>query len=129
MTYKLNDKQLQSIPKLEEHERYDYFLRKVADFEELWSLHSPEGWVEFSTADGEACLPLWPHPDFAKQWAVDDWSDCTPKAIALDVWLERWTSGLERDDTVLAIFPVDEEEGLVLTPQEFHDDLMAELEG
>ena len=126
MTYKVTEKQIASISNLAAHERYDYFLKKVSDWEEIWSLHSPEGWVEFS-ADGEICLPLWPHPDFAQQWAVGDWSDCKPKAIALDVWLERWTKGLEGDETVLAVFPVNEEEGYILSPQELHDDLMAEL--
>ncbi len=128
MTYKLNDKQFESIQKLADHERYDYFLKKVADWEEIWSLHSPEGWVELSSSDGEECLPVWPHPDFAKAWAVDDWSDCQPKAITLEVWLERWTPGLERDNTMLAVFPVDEEEGLVVTPSELQEAILGELE-
>jgi len=128
MTYKLNDKQFAAIVRLSDHERYDYFLKKVADWEEVWSLHSPEGWVELSADDGEECLPVWPHPDFAKAWAVDDWSDCQPKAIALDVWLERWTPGLEKDNTLVAVFPVNEEEGIVLPPSELHDALCSELE-
>lgn len=128
MTYKLNDKQFESIQKLSDHERYDYFLKKIVLWEEIWSLHSPEGWVELSSSDGEECLPVWPHPDFAKAWAVDDWSDCHPKAITLEVWLERWTPGLERDSTLLAVFPVNEEEGIVLTPSEFQEALIGELE-
>lgn len=128
MTYKLNDKQFECIQKLAGHERYDYFLKKVADWEEIWSLHSPAGWVELSSGDGEECLPIWPHPDFAKAWAVDDWSDCQPKAINLEVWLERWTPGLERDNTLLAVFPVDEAEGLVITPSELQEALLSELE-
>ena len=128
MTYKLNEKQFDSISKLPDDKRFDYFLRKVADWEEIWSLHSPEGWVELSSGDGEICLPVWPHSDFAAAWAVDDWADCTPKAIKLDVWLERWTPGLEKDDTVLAVFPVDEEEGFVLTPAELQDAIISELD-
>ena len=128
MTYKLNDKQFESIQKLADHERYDYFLKKVADWEEIWSLHSPEGSVELSSSDGEECLPIWPHPDFAKAWAVDDWSDCQPKAINLEVWLERWTPGLERDNTMLAVFPVNEEEWLVMTPSELQEAIFGELE-
>ena len=129
MTYKLNDKQFASIQKLADHERLDYFLKKVADWEEIWSLSSAEGWVELSSPDGDECLPIWPHPDFAAAWAVEDWADCQPKAIKLEVWLERWTAGLQRDNTVLAVFPVDEEEGIVMTPSEFEEALLAELEG
>ena len=75
---------------------------------------------------GQACIPIWPHPGFAAVWAVSDWADCKPKAIKLDVWWERWTAGLEGDDTVLAIFPVTEGEGMVLTPTELEVALLAE---
>ena len=127
MTYSLNDKQLKSIPALDDFQRYDYFLKKVTRNEEIWSLHSPEGWIELSSEDGELCLPIWPHPDFAKTWAVDEWSDCEPKAIALEVWLERWTQGLQGDDTMLVIFPTEDGAGIVLSPEEVEHDLLAEL--
>ena len=84
--------------------------------------------MSLSSIDGEECLPIWPHPEFAKAWAVDDWSDCEPKAINLEVWLERWTAGLERDNTVLAVFPVNEEEGIVITPAELEEAILAELQ-
>ena len=128
MTYKLNDKQFNAICNQSDDQRYEYFMRKVADFEEIWSLHSPDGWVELSDEDGQICLPIWPHPDFAASWAVDSWSDCEPKAIKLDVWLERWTQGLEKDDTVLVVFPVDEEQGIVQTPSALGQDILAQFE-
>jgi hypothetical protein len=124
MTYKLDDKQFKAICKKSDDERYDYFMRKVADWEEIWSLSSAEGWVELSDEEGQVCLPIWPHPDFAAKWATGDWSDCKPKAIKLEVWLERWTPGLESDDTALLIFPVGEEEGIVQTPAEVHQALL-----
>ena len=128
MTYKLNDKQFDSTCHLSDDKRYDYFIRKVTDWEEIWSLHSPDGWVELSTSDGEVCLPIWPHPDFADAWVTGEWSDCEPKKIKLDIWLERWTEGLEKDDTVLLVFPVSEGEGIVQTPYEIHEALLTELE-
>ena len=128
MTYQLNDKQFSSITQLPDDQRFDYFLKKITDWEEIWSLHSPEGWVELSSAEGEVCFPIWPHPTFAKAWAVEDWSDCTPKAIGLDVFLERWITGLNKDESVLAVFPVDEEEGLVFTPDELEQAILSEVE-
>ncbi len=127
MTYKLNDKQYDIACQKRPDERYDYFLNKVANFEKIWSLCSDEGWVELSDSDGEICLPIWPHPDFARAWATDDWADCQPKAIDLSIWLERWTAGLEGDNTLLVVFPVGDDEGLVQTPQALHDDLITQL--
>lgn len=128
MSYTLTDKQFSSIRHLSDAQRYDYFIRTVARWEQVWSLHSPDGWVELSVEDGQIALPVWPHPDFAQAWAVAEWSDCQPKAVALDMWLERWTPGLEQDDTVLVIFPVDEGEGVVETPSGMAEALLAELE-
>lgn len=128
MPYKLSDKQFKSINSLTEEQRYDYFIQKVADWEEIWSLHSPEGWVELSDDDGQICLPVWPHPNFAAAWAVSEWSDCQPKSIKLDVWLERWTAGLEGDDTVVAIFPLNEGSSIVQTPAELEKALLQELD-
>ena len=127
MAYKLNEKQNTIASEKSPEARYEYVLNKVANFEEIWSLHSSDGWVELSDGDGNSCLPIWPHPDFAKAWANEDWSDCEPKVIALDVWLERWTQGLANDETLLVVFPVGEDGGMVQSPEDFHEDLLAAI--
>ena len=128
MPYSLNQKQRVSIQALDDYQRYDYFLKKVADWEEIWSLHSDEGWIELSSEDGELCLPIWPHLDFAKEWVNGEWSDCSPKAIKLKIWIERWTAGLQVDDTMLVIFPTAKGAGIVLSPDELENDILAELD-
>lgn len=128
MPYSLNENQFTNINKLDDAERYDYSLKQFTRFEEIWSLDSDEGWIELSSEDGEYCLPIWPHPDFAKAWATGEWSDCTPKAIKLDIWLERWTAGLTGDDTMVVIFPKEDGAGIVLSPEEFAEDMLAAIE-
>ena len=128
MAYSINQQQITHIHHLDDIKRYDYFLRKITDWEQIWSLHSDEGWIELASEDGDVCLPLWPHPDFAQHWATDEWSDCRPKSVSLDVWLERWTAGLKSDDTMLVIFPVSEGAGIVISPEDLANDILAELE-
>ena len=94
---------------------------------EVWSLRSDEGWVEVSSEDGEPCMPVWPHPDFAAEWATEGWSDCRPEAIELKAWLTRWTPGLARDGVMLVVFPGEDEEGMVLPPAELGEALTAAL--
>ncbi|MCK9532279.1 MAG: DUF2750 domain-containing protein [Gammaproteobacteria bacterium] len=103
--------------------RYEYCVEEIAVRGEVWSLKSDEGWVVMTTQEGEECLPVWPRREFAAQWADGDWADCTPEAIPLAVWMERWTPGLEQDGTLLAVFPHSDEEGTVVTPGEFFDAL------
>ncbi|MDX1656744.1 MAG: DUF2750 domain-containing protein [Candidatus Competibacteraceae bacterium] len=126
MAYSISEKEIRNVARLSADERYDYFVTRVIDGGEVWSLRSEEGWVAVSSDDGE-CFPVWPHPDFAAQWATDDWSDCAPTPIPLEVWMHRWTPGLEQDGTLVAVFPNENEEGVVVSPGELQDSLEREL--
>jgi len=107
---------------LSNYQRYQYFIDMVSEQGEIWSLANDEGWVTLS-AEGDNCLPIWPHADYAAQWATGDWSDCTPKSVTLETWLKRWTKGLKNDETLLVVFPNLEEEALLVDPEELDEDL------
>ncbi len=117
MPYSLSKTDHDAVLKLSAEERYDYLIHQVMSTGEIWSLANEEGWVAFSS-DGDACLPIWPHPDFARLWATGDWADCEPEMIALDTWLERWIPGMEADGTLIVVFPDDQEEGIIVSPSE-----------
>lgn len=118
MTYALSANERRMVSNLSADDRYDYFIAKAVENGELWSLNSEGGWVEVTSDDGEQCFPVWPHPDLAAEWVTGDWSDCTPTAIPLAEWVERWTPGLESDGAMLAVFPRSDEGGVVVTPDE-----------
>ncbi len=124
MTDKLTNSELRRVASLSGDERYDYFVEKIVEWGEVWSLYSDDGWVGVTSQDGEECLPVWPHRDFAAEWVSGEWADCTPTAISLEVWVERWIPGMEKDGTLLAVFPNGEGEGVVVTP----DELLASIE-
>jgi len=122
MTYALSHKDHLAALRLSNHQRYQHFIDKVAAHGEIWSLANAEGWVTL-TSEGDNCLPVWPHPDYAAEWATGDWADCEPKAIELPVWLERWTPGLTADETWLVVFPNLKEEALLVEPAELDEAL------
>jgi len=122
MSFELSATERDNTLTLSNYQRYQYFIDKVTEHGEIWSLANDEGWVTLS-AEGDNCLPIWPHADYAAQWATGDWSDCKPKSIALDLWLKRWTKGLKNDETLLVVFPNLEEESLLVEPDELDDDL------
>lgn len=122
MSFTLTTTERDKTLALSNYQRYQYFIDMVSEQGEIWSLANDEGWVTLS-AEGDNCLPIWPHADYAAQWATGDWSDCTPKNITLEVWLKRWTKGLKNDETLLVVFPNLEEEALLVDPEELDDDL------
>lgn len=77
------DKKIENILKMSEDERYDYFIRKVADFEQIWGL-SNDGWALLGDKDGNQILPLWPEKEFAELCAIDQWVEYKPQIIELE---------------------------------------------
>lgn len=125
MTYDLNASEFHAVGMLSPDGRYEYFVEKVVAGGEVWSLQSDDGWVVMSSDEGEECLPVWPHRDFAAEWASGEWADCRPAAIGLDEWVDRWTPGMEQDGTLLAIFPDEYSEGTIVSPGELLESIEA----
>lgn len=124
MSYSLSPKEFHTVAGLGAEDRFDYFVEAVAESRQVWTLGRDEGTVLLSF-EGDDCLPVWPHPDFAEQWVSGDWSDCRPLSIDMSAWLERWLPGLQRDGVALAVFPSTEEEGMVIEPEELKETLNA----
>lgn len=127
MPYSLSSKNLKTSLSLSDGKRYELFIQKVAEHGEIWSLANDEGWVTVASEDGGNCLPVWPHPDYALEWVNGEWADCEPKMIALDIWLERWSEGLETDETLLVVLPNLKEQALLVDPWQLDDDLREAL--
>jgi hypothetical protein len=129
MIYPLDDQQFARISQMNAHQRFDEFVTKVTEHEQIWGLSSASGWA-IVEAEGDDCFPVWPHPDFAAAWAKGDLADCTPQPIALSAWMQKWTAGMQKDGTLVLVFPTngDTDEGLVVAPDELEDALLASLD-
>lgn len=106
------------ISKLQPEERFDYALKVMVENSELWGLFGENGWLLLQ-AENDACVPIWPHESFAKAWEKDDFPDCKPKKIELDAWLSQWLPGMQKNGTLVLVFPLGEdEEGIMLEATE-----------
>ncbi len=118
---------IENILKMSEKERYDYFIRKVADFEQIWGLND-EGWALLGDNDGNRILPLWPEKEFAELCAVDQWKDHKAEVIELDNFIEKWVPGMTNDKTLINVFLTPNTKGTVISPDDLNSDLQEELE-
>lgn len=94
-------KQVMDLPSAERH---GYFVRKVADTQEVWGLHH-EGWAT-AQADGKVAMPFWPEAAYAQACASGDWAGFQPRAIALGDFLSKWLPGMASNDQPAFVFPV-----------------------
>ena len=124
----MNQEQFEAVTKLSGEERYDHFLDKAEEFEEVWSLRNDEGFVSMADDNGKSCIPFWPHPEYAKALASDDWSDCVPVSVALDDFLNRWLPGMAKDDLAVSVFPTTALKGVVIDPARLKEDFELEPE-
>lgn len=121
------NKKIENILKISEQERYNYFIRKVADFEQVWGL-SNDGWALLGDNDGNRILPLWSESEFAELCAVDQWKEYKPEVITLDNFIEKWIPGMLKDKTSVNVFLTPNGKGTVISPNLLYDDLQNELE-
>ena len=99
----MNNKEFDQVIKLSENIRYEYFIKKIVDCEELWGLYD-NGWAISEDDNGNKMIPLWPKKEFAEACAQDEWSNYTPKKINLYDFLDCWLPKMQSDSLIPSIF-------------------------
>ena len=98
--------------------RFEYALAQMIEKQILRGLYGESGWVMLK-ADDDACIPVWPHKEFAEAWVKDDFPDCQPKQIDFVEWIDTWLPGMQNNNTLVLVFPLGEdEEGIMLEAEE-----------
>lgn len=95
-------KKIENLLKLEPQARYDYFIRKVADFEVVWGLFD-NGWVTAESGKITA-IPFWPDKVFATLCASAEWKGSTAKSIELNDFLIRWLPEMQVGGRACQVF-------------------------
>jgi hypothetical protein len=119
----MNEKEFTSVLALPPPRRYEYFVKKAADGDTMWSLRDADGWVITVDDDGRPHVPLWPHPDFAEACATAEWKGAEPVAVDVDEWVEGIAGQVERDGLAVAVFPTPEGRGVSVPPARLKADL------
>ena len=127
MTWNMNGKEFDNVVHLAPEKRYEYFIKKVADWQEVWSLWN-DGWALMGDNKRGEVIPVWPHPVFAEAVAVGEWLNYKPKKINLDEWIAKWIPGMEKDHRMVAIFPVSQSQTTTVSPFKLKNDLEEELQ-
>ncbi|MBQ4851527.1 DUF2750 domain-containing protein [Pseudoalteromonas sp. MMG012] len=123
MTHSIDQQRMNSILSNDNTQRYKYLIKEVSSSELVWILTDEHGCVMLNS-DDEDCVPIWPNEEFAILWATGDWQDCKPQSISLKKWHAKWTDGLAEDELAIAVFPIPDQDGLIVYPDEFDYELV-----
>ncbi len=127
MSWTPSEKEVQAVLALEASKRYEHWIKKVADQQEVWSLWQEGGWALAGDDAGRQLVPVWPHSRYAALCAEGAWLGYQPKAITLDSWLDRWLPGMERDQRLVAVFPAPNDKEVTIEPRRLEQVLRTEL--
>lgn len=129
MEWEVSDKELKAILSLPGEKRYEYFVKKIADWEQIWSLRNQDGWVLASSdAVDMHLVPVWPHQKYVAACLSEEWDNCKPASISLKDWIEKWIPGMLKDNLQVAVFPTPSDKGIIIHPSHLLRDLETELE-
>ncbi|OJW16764.1 MAG: hypothetical protein BGO49_16020 [Planctomycetales bacterium 71-10] len=123
MSYVANGKEIAAVFKLSGPDRYSHFVRRVADWGEIWSLGDGDGWKLLADDAGRELVPVWPAAAFVQALCIGEWAGCRPRAIAMDDWLEKWTPGMVRDGRKVAVPPTPEGRAVTVEPERLAADI------
>lgn len=74
--------QIEAVNALPGGKRYEHFIKRIVDQEEVWSLYDG-GWAVSSMTSGSRSLPLWPAREYAELCKTQGWSNYQPRSIDL----------------------------------------------
>lgn len=108
----MNKKEFEAVIKQPPSIRYEYFIKKVSDFEEVWGLYN-DGWATAQDDDGNMLIPFFPKKEFAENCAKNEWQGFEGVAIDLYEFIDEWLVGMKKDGFKPSIFPTEEDAALV----------------
>lgn len=125
----LTPKELDEILARKPESRYKYFIRTVAEEEEVWGLTDEEGWLMLEV-DGEKedAIAVFPLESFAEVFRqAGELDGFVVEALDLREFME-WLDDLEEKGIKVAVFPTPNFQSAVVRAAIVRDDFKAQFD-
>ena len=128
-TWEMNDEEFRAVSALPAGERYNHFVKQVADWEWIWVLEQEDGsgLVQSLDDEGVSYVAVWPHPRYAEACADADRSGTVPAGFEVHEWVLEILPQLAAEGTRLAVFPTREHKGFIVPAEGMREDIESEL--
>lgn len=119
-------KEVENVLKLSNAKKYEYFIKKIADYEEVWSIKDEDGWATLGEAD-ESFFPVWAKKEYSDLCISGEWEEYRSAKIDLYEFIEEWIPGLKKDGIKVTVM-WNEGKGIDVDWDNLVEDIRAELE-
>jgi hypothetical protein len=123
----VDEQEFRAVSALPAPQRYGYFIQQVVAWREIWGLYTPSTWAFLSDAGNRPCVAVWPHHCYAEAWAKGEREGAVVSPIPLGHWLEMWSRTIVMNGEAVAVFPIPNGDGIIVTAERLHADLLEEL--
>lgn len=124
---KINDKEFEAVLKLKPFDRYQYFIKRVADSELMYTVvDDSDNWA-IADVEGTNVLSIWPAREYALENLFDEWKDFTVKEFTLEYFEDEIIDRIEENNYLLNVFSIKGKSGFVVDINEFARDLSDEM--
>jgi len=125
---KLHEREIENISKLKPVERYKYFMRQVAELEELWTLVDKNGDIALSQINDNTFVSFWTNEAFIKSNQKDGWEECVPFKMDINRFGETIIPLIIENNYLINVFSLNGKSGFIVDMDEFARDLNEELD-
>lgn len=119
--------EVDKVSSLKQFDRYKYTVKKVADFELIYTLAHEDGTWALAEVEGKTIVSLWPAAVYAQANATDVWASYKALAISLDELLSTRLESFKENGFLVNVFSKPSKTGFVVSSDKFRTDLEEEL--
>ncbi len=123
MPYRLAPDEMENLLSQSAEIRYQHFLDKVADWEEIWGVCDEQGWLVQVTTSQRRYITLWSHPALTEDAIKRHLPEAQAEEIDFEFLLEQWLPLLKQEDINISIQPDRQWQGIIVSPDKFEEDL------
>lgn len=100
------NKRLENINKLSEEERYEYFVRQVVQFEQIWAISVNGDYILFELHDGKTVFPVWSDEESAMEFMFEEHKNigAVPDKISIDGFMSACIPDMINDNVYFGVF-------------------------
>ena len=128
---KVSKQELETVTALSPEKRYNYFVKRICDWEQVWTLYEDDCIVLNEAKNGKLYILLFPFKDFAEHYATNTrgMKGVSYKSFEINEFLETIIKKLQANNVSNAlVFPVANGYGLNVSMTDMVKDIQSELE-
>lgn len=90
------NKEIENVLKVDNRKKYEYFIKKTADYEEVWALRDKDGWATLEL-DEKEYFPVWAKKEYADLCVSEEWEGYHSESVDIYEFVEEWIARLKQE--------------------------------